>query len=217
MMSAVLIVLLFILAWIAVNQTEGSLEPFSQKISDRIQRLWDVAQGGIRDKKYLRAEKALLTILKIDKTNASAYNRLGILYSKQKEYKDAIECFEIATSIKPVASSYHNLGLIYFETENYEKAAQAFEQALELEDGMADRHIAYAKTMEKQDKYDQVVESLKTAIKLEPRPQTFKMLADVYEKTGEKSKAKNLNDKLETLLKKSKKKRVFKGKRRVVY
>ncbi len=47
-----------------------------------------------------RPEKALLTILKIDEKNAAAYNRLGILYAKQKEFRDAIDCFEIASSIE---------------------------------------------------------------------------------------------------------------------
>src|SRR3546814_15151262 len=76
----------------------------------------------MRENRFLRAEKALLTILKIDERNAAAYNRLGILYAKQKEYRDAIDCFEIASSIEPTASSLHNLGLIYYETENYDKA-----------------------------------------------------------------------------------------------
>ena len=31
------------------------------KISEKLDRLWDVAQESLRDKKYLRAEKALLT------------------------------------------------------------------------------------------------------------------------------------------------------------
>ena len=119
--------------------------------------------------------------LKLDRTNAPAYNRLGILYTKQKEYKDAIECFEIATSNKPSASSLHSLGLIFFETENYENAAIAFEQAIELEDNLAARHIAYAKVHEKLDNYDIVVESLEKAAKLEPNQQTFKLLDNGYE------------------------------------
>ena len=85
-----------------------------QKISEKLDRLWDVAQESLRDKKYLRAEKALLTILRIDERNATAYNRLGILYAKQQAFKDAIECFEIAQSLAPSASSLHNVGLIYY-------------------------------------------------------------------------------------------------------
>src|SRR3954468_2993721 len=105
----------------------------SRKVGDRLGRLWDIAHQGMRENRFLRAEKALLTILKVDEKNAAAYNRLGILYAKQREYKDAIDCFEIASSIEPSASSLHNLGLIYYETENYQKAATAFEQALKME------------------------------------------------------------------------------------
>ena len=103
------------------------------KITNKLDQLWNIAQDSIRENKYLRAEKALLTILRVDEKNATAYNRLGILYAKQRAYKDAIECFEIAQSLEPSASSLHNVGLIYYETENYEKAALAFEQALEIE------------------------------------------------------------------------------------
>ena len=88
------------------------------KLSEKLDQLWSIAQESLQTKKYLRAEKALLTILRIDERNASAYNRLGILYAKQRSLKDAIECFEIAQSLEPNASSLHNVGLIYFETKN---------------------------------------------------------------------------------------------------
>ncbi|HRN90778.1 MAG TPA: tetratricopeptide repeat protein, partial [Candidatus Saccharibacteria bacterium] len=96
------------------------------KLSEKLDQLWSIAQESLQDRKYLRAEKALLTILRVDERNASAYNRLGILYAKQQAYKDAIECFEIAQSLESSASSLHNVGLIYYETKNYEKAALAF-------------------------------------------------------------------------------------------
>jgi len=112
-------------------------------------QLWSIAQESLQTNKYLRAEKALLTILRIDEKNSSAYNRLGILYAKQRSLNDAIECFEIAQSLEPSASSLHNVGLIYLETKQYEKAALAFEQALEIDSGLPARHIAYAKVQEK--------------------------------------------------------------------
>src|SRR5664279_4793124 len=77
------------------------------KLSEKLDQLWSIAQESLQTKKYLRAEKALLTILRIDERNASAYNRLGILYAKQKSFTDAIECFEIAQSLEPGASSLH--------------------------------------------------------------------------------------------------------------
>lgn len=147
----------------------------------RLGRLWDIAHQGMRDNKLLRAEKALLTILKIDEKNAAAYNRLGILYAKQKEYKDAIDCFEIASSIEPSASSLHNLGLIYYETANFEKAAIAFEEALKLEDGLAARHIAYAKVQEKLGHDKKMIKELERAVELEPNHETHSLLLRAYE------------------------------------
>ena len=47
----------------------------NQAFSDRLDKLWVIAQEALQDKKYLRAEKALLTILRVDERNATAYNR----------------------------------------------------------------------------------------------------------------------------------------------
>lgn len=155
------------------------------KLSEKMERLWEVAQESLREKKYLRAEKALLTILRVDERNATAYNRLGILYAKQQAFKDAIECFEIAQSLEPSASSLHNVGLIYYETGNYEKAALAFEQALEMENDLSARHIAYAKVQEKLGHNKKMIESLERAVEIDPIPQTLNILADAYDRVGQ--------------------------------
>ena len=165
------------------------------KLSDKLDKLWEIAQESLRDKKYLRAEKALLTILRVDERNAAAYNRLGILYAKQKAFNDAIECFEIAQSLESSASSLHNVGLIYFETGNYEKAALAFEQALALEGDLSARHIAYAKVQEKLGHNKKMIESLERAVELDPIPQTLNILADAYERTGEAELSLKLREK----------------------
>lgn len=151
-----------------------------RKIGDRLTRLWAIAHQGMRENRFLRAEKALLTILKIDQKNAAAYNRLGILYAKQKEYKDAIDCFEIASSIEPTPSSLHNLGLIYYETENFDKAAVAFELALKLEDSLAARHIAYAKVQERLGNTKLMLQELEIAAELEPNAETLTLLHRAY-------------------------------------
>lgn len=165
------------------------------KISEKLDKLWEIAQESLRDKKYLRAEKALLTILRVDERNATAYNRLGILYAKQQAFKDAIECFEIAQSLEPSASSLHNVGLIYYETQQYEKAALAFEQALAMENDLAARHIAYAKVQEKLGHFKKMIEALEKAVELDPIPQTLTILADAYERNGQADLAAELRDK----------------------
>ena len=172
------------------------------KFADKLDRLWDIAQESLRDKKYLRAEKALLTILRVDERNATAYNRLGILYAKQQAFPDAIECFEIAQSLEPSASSLHNVGLIYFETEKYDKAALAFEQAIAMEEGVPSRHIAYAKVQEKLGHKKKVIESLQLAVELDghKNPQSLRILADAYERDGNQEQADLAREEMKVLL-----------------
>lgn len=171
--------------WIIFYQRSAP-EPdaLPRKVSGRLDKIWEIAKDALREKKYLRAEKALLTILKVDERNVGAYNRLGILYAKQGAFEDAIECFEIAQSLEPSASSLHNVGLIYFETEKYDKAALAFEQALEMDDQHASRFVAYAKVQEKLGDNKKMIASLEQAVKLEKNPQSLRILADAYERDG---------------------------------
>lgn len=193
-----LIVIALIGAWaLYQRQTIGEVvSDLPTKLSDKLDQLWSIAQSSLQDRKYLRAEKALLTILRVDERNASAYNRLGILYAKQQQYKEAIECFEIAQSLEPSASSLHNVGLIYFETASYDKAALAFEQALAMDSGLAARHIAYAKVQEKLGNDRKMIESLEKAIELDPIPQTLTILADAYERIGESQLALDLRERV---------------------
>jgi tetratricopeptide (TPR) repeat protein len=200
-MPQLLLILVFgILAIRATALRDDELSALPRKISDRLGRLWDIAHQGMRENRFLRAEKALLTILKIDQKNAAAYNRLGILYAKQKEYRDAIDCFEIASSIEATPSSLHNLGLIYFETENYEKAAIAFEQALKLEDNLAARHIAYAKVQEQLGNHKLMIQELETAAKLEPNHESYTLLKKGYEIVGMSAEADQINERLKKMI-----------------
>src|SRR3954465_3849709 len=186
------IALLVLFAYLVVRHSkhnELEMVVIPRRLGDRLTKLWEIAHHGMRENRLLRAEKALLTILKIDEKNAAAYNRLGILYAKQREYKDAIDCFEIASSIEPTASSLHNLGLIYYETENYDKAATAFEQALKLEDQLAARHIAYAKVQEKLGNDKLMIQELEKAVELEPNQESHTLLMKGYESIGRQAEA----------------------------
>ncbi len=189
-----------LLAYRNLKVRDDEFADVPRKVGDRLGKLWDIAHQGMRENRFLRAEKALLTILKIDEKNAAAYNRLGILYAKQKEYRDAIDCFEIASSIEPTPSSLHNLGLIYYETENYAKAATAFEQALKLEDDLAARHVAYAKVQEKLGNEKLMIAELKRAVELEPNKETYMLLHKAYLAQGMDAEADMIDQKLQRLI-----------------
>lgn len=203
MYELILILFFAFIVYRAFNVEDERVDDIPHKISDKIGKLWNVVHQGMKENRLSRAEKALLTILKIDKKNAAAYNRLGILYAKQKEFKDAIDCFEIACSIEASPSSLHNLGLIYYETENYDKSATAFEEAIKLEDNMAARHIALAKALEHLGNEKLMMEHLITAAELEPSRESYRLLIEAYRKRGEEDKADILEDKIKRINTKS--------------
>lgn len=200
LLGILVVVVLAVLAYRhATDKNEPEILDVPKRTLDRVGRLWDVTHQSMRDKRFLHAEKALLTILKIDEKNAAAYNRLGILYAKQKEFKDSIDCFEIASSIEPTPSSLHNLGLIYYETENYEKSAAAFEQALKLESNLAARHIAYAKVQERLGNVRLMVAELEKAVELEPNQEAYALLFKAYKAAGRTQEAISIGRKIKRL------------------
>ena len=199
MTEITLVVLLAMLAvWSTFRVKES--DDIGHKIGDKMDKLWDITHQSMRENKMLRAEKALLTILKIDQKNAAAYNRLGILYAKQKEFKDAIDCFEIASTLEASASSLHNLGLIYYETGEYSKAVIAFQEALDYEDELASRHIAFAKALEKVGDDKKMLTELERAAELEPNKETLNLLLGAYEAKQMDEEASLVKKKLEKLI-----------------
>lgn len=193
-----LLFILGIIAWLVLYKPSRSIE--DEDTPGALTKYWQVAHSSIKEQKYLRAEKALLSILRVDERNSTAYNRLGILYAKQGSFNEAIECFEIAQSLEANPSNLHNVGLIYFNAGDYSKAALAFEQALEMEDTVAVRYIAYAKVQEKIGDFKKMTEALERAVELEENPTTLKMLATAYDQTGQHRLANDLRQKADKMI-----------------
>ena len=160
-------------------------KPKNPKYAAQMRKLWSIAQTSMKERKPLRAEKALLTILKFDEKNAAAYNRLGILYAKEQKFDDAIECFEIAQSLDNNPSSLHNAGLIYLETGADEKAELAFEQALELEGDIPARYIALAKAKEQLGRRKEAIAALESAYELDHSTTTLRQILALHEVAGD--------------------------------
>ena len=164
-------------------------EPVDPKVNTQVKKLWSIAQVSMKERKPVRAEKALLAILKFDETNAAAYNRLGILYAKSQKFDEAIECFEIAQSLDNNPSSLHNAGLIYLETGAFEKAAMAFRQAIEMEGDVPARYLALAKAEEKLGNRKAAIEALESAYDLDHTTTTLRQILAIYESTGDTENA----------------------------
>ena len=181
-------------------QNQQASNIFKNLQNKRIARLWLSAQKSMTENNFLQAEKALLTILTLDRKNAATYNRLGIIYAKQKEYNDALECFTAAFNIDENASSLHNVGMVYFNLEQYEKASISFKQALELDNKSAVRYIEYAKALERLGRNKEMLEALEKAAELEPRPEVLKLLLKTYITRKMDSQAAAIEERLQRLI-----------------
>jgi tetratricopeptide (TPR) repeat protein len=199
--AALILILTFFIVFFVPNYNERSEaeETDDTRKTPQIKKLWGLAQAAMKERKPLKAEKALLTILKFDEKNAAAYNRLGILYAKEKHFKEAVECFEIAQSLDNNASSLHNVGLIYFETGKYEKAAMAFSQAIEIEGDQPGRYIAYAKALEKLGERSKAIEALETAYSLNPSTVILRHMLEIYENSNDTESAEHVRERIEKL------------------
>lgn len=187
-MAAIFVIILFtvfLIFFYPLNFKKTEEAPKSPKYTAQMKKLWQIAQTAIKEHKPLRAEKALLTILKFDEKNATAYNRLGIIYAKSQKYDEAVECFEIAQSLDNNPASIHNVGLIYLETGAYEKAALAFQQAIELEGDVPARYIALAKAEEKLGNPKRAIEALENAYELDRSVATLRQILAIHESTGD--------------------------------
>lgn len=201
MLAVVLILVATIITiFLVPNWNEREEKELSDtRKTPQIKKLWGLAQTAMKERKPMKAEKALLTILKFDEKNAAAYNRLGILYAKEKHFKEAVECFEIAQSLDNNASSLHNVGLIYLETGKYEKAAMAFSQAIDIEGDQPGRYIAYAKALEKLGERSKAIDALETAYSLSPSAVILRHLLEIYENAEDTENAELTRERIEKL------------------
>jgi tetratricopeptide (TPR) repeat protein len=148
----------------------------------------DFADRLFTEKKWLAAEKAYLSVLKVDHKNITAYSHLGIIYSTQKNMPDAIECFEIVARLSPSGASFQNLGLAFYDNKNYVKSIAAFEKAVMFEP-TSQRYVGLSKSWRKLMNAPKEITSLEKAAELDPSAKVLELLAEAYAAGGRKADA----------------------------
>lgn len=199
MLELVFFIVALLIFWGLLSRLETAGEGLARRrVSPQLQRATAYAERIYEEKHYLAAERAYVAVLKLDHKNLQAYNRLGIIYSAQKNLADAIECFEIATRLKPSATTYLNLGLSFYENHNYIKAIAAIKKAIMFEPS-AQRYIALAKAHNKIADTRAMIEALERAVELEPTRQTLVLLRDAYHQAGKKEQLVAITEQLKGL------------------
>jgi tetratricopeptide (TPR) repeat protein len=184
------------LVWYRLRRLPSTMQTVGQKeVSPKLSQITQYADRLYAEKKWVAAEKAYLEVLKLDHRNIVAYSHLGIIYSTQKQYADAIECFQIAAQIKPSAMTFQNLGLVYYENRNFIKSVAAMEKAIMFEPS-ANRYVAVSKACRKLADPIRVVAALEKAAEIDPTMRILELLADAYIDAGKTAEATEIRSKL---------------------
>ena len=79
--------------------------------------------------KFADAEGYYKEALDIDPEFSEAYNALGVVYSRQERWKDALKAFHKSLENKLYTTphvAYYNMAHVYMAQKNYEKAIEAY-------------------------------------------------------------------------------------------
>jgi len=185
--AAAFLVMYRSLGRLEVAPAAPSLTPPSP-VASKLTQLVTYADRLYSEKKWLAAEKAYLSVLKLDHKHVTAYSHLGIIYSTQKNLPDAIECFQIAARLHPSATTFQNLGLAYFDNHNLIKSIAAFQKAIMFEPN-AQRYVGLSRAQAKLGNLTDAITSLEAAAKLEPTRRIYQMLADTCDEANRPSAA----------------------------
>jgi len=119
-----------------------SYESYDPKISSKLYALalTGQAKGLLADNHLKQAETTLLKAVEVNPDNFETHFELGKLYTKTKEYPNAINSYQNATDLNPeMASAFYNLGFVFAKSGNYASAEEALLRAAELSPPYADK------------------------------------------------------------------------------
>lgn len=117
-----------------------ALEQYYQKLKkaeegvdeDALKRLLKEADELIRDGEYIQAEKRYIEIINHHPTNISAYEGLGNLYVRDKQYEQARETLQFTLRLSPEDASVHmSLAELELALGNTSSAVEYLRKAVE--------------------------------------------------------------------------------------
>lgn len=140
----------------------------TERIVDEIQEMYDKALCFIDDWELESAEQKLKEILELEPEYAPAYNKLGVVYARRKEFERAETCFSQAITLDPtLAGAYSNMGNIYQQKGWEERAMSAYEKAISLDPEHSTAHHNLGVLLKKQGRLGEGVAHLRKGAKLE--------------------------------------------------
>lgn len=121
-----------------------------------------------------------------------AYNQMGIIYNKRKDYKNSFESYQKAIEANPSdAVVYNNMGSLYFNNGHIKEAREVYEKAIRYNPNYPDAYMNLGSTYGMQQDYDTALSYFFKAIKLNPNmAQAYYYVGITYRYKGDEKNAK---------------------------
>lgn len=124
--------------------------------------------------------------LKINPNDFGSNMNLGLVYLALGDIGKAVQYAERATELRPDSAEAHaNLAVTLDSAGQYARAENAYRRSLEMAPAQAGTLINYANNLLAQQKWQDAVQVLNAALKLENTPYLQKRLGDAYAMGGQ--------------------------------
>ena len=137
------------------------------------------------------AESLLKKAIELDHKNKYVWNILGLVYTTERRYDEAITAFKTQTTINPYDEGANNyLGRVYWLQRNYGDAVSAFRKQIEVNPLDKFAHADLGMMYSEWHKYDDAIPELEKAVSLTPESADLQVsLGDAYLNLGQDDKA----------------------------
>src|SRR5450755_2009633 len=164
----------------------------SADVDARVEELYNQAKAAQSQGDVASAISKYEEILRIAPRLGPAYNNLGALYFRQRDYRKAATVLEQGLKVNPaMPSASALLGIALFEMGEYDKARPRLEAALRSNANDSNAQMFLAKDLAKLGDYQQAAVQLQQLAGQQPKNQEiWYLLSRVYMKLSEQSLAK---------------------------
>jgi arylsulfatase A-like enzyme/Flp pilus assembly protein TadD len=145
-----------------------------------------------------QARMVLLDSVAMDDSDAEAWNNLGVVYYRKKDYPKALEAYERAVLLNPdFASAFNNIGTLYLraflerkDPEMMPKAIDAFDRAINNDPRLASAYNGRASAYKFSNRANDAILDWKRTLELQPDfIDVYFNLGITYLEIGEKTEA----------------------------
>jgi tetratricopeptide (TPR) repeat protein len=186
------LVALFLAAFLLSGSQKPPAHPDTGENDPRVEELYSQAKTAQSQGDIATAISKYQEILRIAPRLAPAYNNLGALYFRQRDYQKAATILEQGLKISPaMPSASVLLGISLYEMAEYAKARPRLEAALRANPNDSNAQMFLVKDLSKLGDYEAAASQLRQFGAREPKNQEiWYLLAKVYMKLSEQALAK---------------------------